>query len=196
MVEFVTPEGLNEQDYNNVSQSGAGYATTGIRVSHVDARVYNSQCTRDSYLIDNPEDGLDVRIGNTRGGRQSIKSDGDYWPSAQGSATGKYMAHLTLIQSTFDTQKNVLTEANFVADSNALFKKGDRLNFTGAWASTFMPSGTNLWNKAKSITSWVGSAQNFEVDESMTIDYSLRVMNIEKVNGEYIAQVRVTKTAK
>ena len=196
MVELVTPEGLNEQDYKHQSSGTPGYSSAGVRVSHVDARVFNSESTRNGYLTDNPEEGLDIRIGNTKGGRQSIKSDGDYWPSAQGSTSGTYMAHLTLIESSFDKTSNVLTDANYIADNNSLFKAGDRLNFTGSWAETFMPSGKNLWNKAKTITGWVGNAQNYEVDETMTIDYSLRILSIEKVNGEYQAQIRVTKTAK
>ena len=196
MVEFVTPEGINEQDYTIAYEAIQGYSSAGIRVSHVDARVFNQESTRDGYLIDNPEDGLDVRIGNSRGGRMSIKSDGDYWPDGQGSATGKYMAHLTLIESSFDTSKNVLTDSNYVATNGSLFKEGDRLSFTsGGWAKTFMPSQTNLWNKAKSITSWTGNAQNFEVDETCTIDYSLRIVNIERIDGEWYAQVRVTKQA-
>lgn len=196
MFEFITPEGLNEQDYKVTYQGVPGYSNPAIRVSHVDARVYNNVSTRDSYLVDNPEEGFDVRLGNSRGGRMSIKTDGDYWPDAQGSTTGKYMAHLSLIESSIDATKNVLTDSNYVASNGSLFKEGDRLSFTsGKWAEVFMPSGTNLWNKAKTITSWKGNAQNFTVDNTMSINYSFRVVNVERVDGEWYAQVRVTKTA-
>lgn len=194
MVELVTPEGINENDYISGYLGSPGYTTPGIRVSHVDARVYNSESTRNGYLTDNPEDGLDLRIGNSRGGRMSIKSDGDYWPDAQYSETGKYMAHLTLIESSFDPTNNPLTSKTYTASNSSLFKAGERLSFTaGGWAETFMPSGTNLWNKAKTITDWNGNKQGFTVDETCTIDYTLRVLSIEKIDGEYVAQVRVDK---
>ena len=196
MVEFVTPEGINEQDYTYGSSGVNGYTNPAVRVSHVDARVYNSTSKRDGYLSENPEDGLDLRIGNTRGGRSNIKIDGDFWPDAQGSNTGKYMAHLTLIESSFDSTDNVLTNSNYFGSNKSLFKAGDRLSFTsGGWAKNFMPSQTNLWNKAKTITSWTSNGgQNFEIDENMTIDYSLRIMSIEQVEGEWIATIKVTKS--
>lgn len=198
MVEFCTPEGLNEADYKNANEGIVGFNKPGVRVSHVDARVYGKS-GRDTYLIDNPEEGYDIRIGNSKGGRIGIKVDGDYWPTAQGSKEGKNMAHLTIIESSFDRSKNPLNDSGYTATNSSLFKEGERLNFTGAWAEVFMPSGTNLWNKAKSITSWTKDgnkdAQNFTIDTTMTIDYSLRVLSIEKVDGEYIAKIRVTKSA-
>lgn len=199
MVEFITPEGLNKQDYINGYGSTSGFTTPGIRVTHVDARVYNSTVKHDSYLSSNPEEGTDLRINNTKGGRLSISTDGDIWPSAQGSTDGNYMANITLIESSFDKTNNPLTTYGYNASDKSLFVKNQSLRFTSnsSWVKTFMPSGTNLWNKAKTITGWTGTgkqkAQTFEVDETMTIDYNLKVLSIQKVDGEWQAKVQVTK---
>lgn len=199
MVEFITPEGLNEKDYINGYSSTTGFSNPGIRVTHVDARAYNSSVGHDTYLSSNPEEGTDLRINNTKGGRMSISSDGDIWPSAQGSTEGNYMSNITIIESSFDEKDNPLTTYGYNAKNTSLFTKNQRLRFTAnsAWSRTFMPSGTNLWNKAKTITGWTGTgknkAQNFTVDETMTIDYDLKVLSIEKVNGEWQAKVQVSK---
>ena len=63
-----------------------------------------------------------------------------------------------------------------------------------------MPSGTNLWNKAKTVTGYKGTGanktQNYTIDETMTCEYELTVLAIEKDEvDEYVAYVRVNKIA-
>lgn len=194
MVELVTPEGLNEQDYKYGYSNVSGYSKAGIRIMHADNRVYKSSSTRDVPLTDNPEEGISMRIGNSKMGRSGVKIDGDFWPDAQDSATGKAYAQLTLMEATYDPNNNPLTTSGYNASNNSLFAKGESFSISKwGFASTFMPSGTSLWNKAKTITGWTGNKQSFTVDESITADFVLKVKSLAKnADGEYEAVVSVT----
>ncbi|HBB06107.1 MAG TPA: hypothetical protein DCZ41_06040, partial [Firmicutes bacterium] len=66
---------------------------------------------------------------------------------------------------------------------NSLFKKNSTFALTGTQgakdrAKIYMPSQTNLWNKAKKITNAQKLNQKYTIDESMTINYKLQVRNI------------------
>lgn len=191
MVEFMAPVGLAEKDYKGGYQTTTGYSEPGIRITHVDARVYKGN--HDTYLADNPQDGTDFRVCNTKGGRVGIKADGDYFLREDG--TKGYFALNSLMESVVN-DTNWTSNSTYNATNDTLFKKGNRFNLNpgSGWAQTFMPSGTNLWNKAKTTTGWNGNEQTQEVDETMTFDYSLKVVSIEtdETYG-YKAVVEITK---
>ena len=174
--------------------SGEGYSTPGIRVTHVDARVYSTD--RSTYLTNNVEEGVDFRCDNSKFGRSGITPYGsnDFWPSAQGSNTGTSFALITLIESSIKSD-NGLTMYNYTADESALFTDGDVFRITDSnnvWSSVYMPSGENLWNKAKVITEWNSNgSQKFTIDETQKMDISLRVNEIVK-DEEYGYKALIT----
>ena len=57
----------------------------------------------------------------------------------------------------------------------------------------YMPSQSALWNKAKKITNKSKLKQEYEIDDTMTCDYSFRVSSITE-NDEYgaVAKIKVT----
>ncbi|MFA6796661.1 MAG: hypothetical protein WCR63_03725 [Bacilli bacterium] len=192
LVELDGPTGLCETDYKNGYNGTTGFKTPGLRVLHVDARVTRGD--HDTYLAEDPQNGNSLRIGNSKGGRSSIQSDGDYYLREDG--TKGYMSLLSMVESHVDEEENCTTTSNYNATSESLFSEGARLNFGDryAWASTYMPSGTNLWNKAQATTGWIDSEnKTVETNEDMTIDFSLKVLSItgDSESG-YQAQVQVT----
>lgn len=199
MVELMAPVGLAEQDYKRGYQNTKGFSQPGLRISHVDARVYRGN--RDTYLVDNPQDGLDFRVSNSKGGRISVLKDSDYFYTDYEKRDIKSYFSLThLIESTINKDENCMNSSHYNASNSSLFKKGNRFNLKpgvkDGWADVFMPSKTNLWNKAKSITSWTGVEQEYEVDKTCTFNYSLSVLNIaEDAEYGYIATVKVTANA-
>ena len=202
MVELMAPVGLAEQDYKNGYEGTAGFSEPGLRITHVDARVYNTD--HDKYLTTNPQDGLDFRVCNTQGGRSGIKYDGDYWQIDNGGTIEKsYYALTTVIESVINPEDNVLTRSSYNVSNSSLFKEGQRFDLKPAkagsysWSSVFMPSKTNLWNKAKTTTGWVGNEQKpQQVDETCTFNYSLKVLSIQAdAEYGYVAKVKVTANA-
>ena len=186
-----TPYGIiQERDYTAGYQNVNGYSEAGIRISHVDARVYNDN--HDEYLTTNPEDGIGYRVCNTKGGRQGYKIDSDYWPRDNGTKQSYTLT--SIFESYYNTSKYTLNAPDYGASNSSLFGEGDvfTLNPAFGWGKNFMPSGSNLWNKAKTITGWQGSNQTYEIDETMTCDYYLTVLSIEEdAEHGYVAQVQV-----
>lgn len=192
LVELDGPTGICENDYKNGYNGTTGFKKPGIRVLHVDARVTRGD--HDTYLADDPQNGNTFRIGNSKGGRSSVRSDGDYFLRDDG--TKGYMSLLSMVESHVDPEENCTTTSTYNATSESLFAEGARLNFGSryAWASTYMPSGTNLWNKAQKTTGWTDQeTKTAETDTSETIDFSLKVLSItgDSDNG-YQAKVQVT----
>ena len=205
MVELMAPVGLAEQDYKNGYESTSGFSEPGLRITHVDARVYKNN--HDIYLTDNPQDGVDFRVCNTQGGRSGIKYDGDYWqipdPDDSSKIIKSYYALTTVIESVINPNDNVLKRSTYNVSNSSLFKEGQRFDLKPAkaggysWSSVFMPSQTNLWNKAKTTTGWTGNEQKpQEVDETCTFNYSLKVLSIQAdAEYGYVAKVKVTANA-
>ena len=205
MVELMAPVGLAEQDYKNGYEGTAGFSQPGLRITHVDARVY--QGNHDTYLKDNPQNGVDFRVCNTQGGRMSIKTDGDYWqipdPDDSSKIIKSYYALTTVIESVINPTDNVLTRSTYNVSNSSLFKEGQRFDLKPAkagsvsWSSVFMPSQTNLWNKAKTTTGWTGNEQKpQQVDETCTFNYALKVLSIQAdAEYGYVAKVKVTANA-
>ena len=60
-----------------------------------------------------------------------------------------------------------------------------------------MPSESNLWNKAKTITGWENATtQTYTIDETCTFNYVIKCLSIEKdAKDGYVAKVQVTANA-
>lgn len=213
MVELMGPYGLAEADYTNGYSNTKGYTEPGLRITHVDARMYQTNY----YEPVTDPNSLGINGGemlncNTYGGRSGVGNDTDYWPvessktapnSEQkylkenpGSKYGNpgtiksgktsYFTETSLMESSIG-EPNWTTSANYQATSSkTLFKKGNYFslkstkgNPTG-WATSFMPSGTNLWNKAKKNYHLNGNNNVYTIDETMTCNFYLRVKDIVK----------------
>jgi len=222
MVELVGPYGLAKRDYMGGYTNYTGFRNPGIRITHVDARMYNSD--HDAVVTDPNllgQNGGDNRVSNTYMGRsKSGKSDTDFWPKDEGSAPASYLtkhpnakvgtpssyasgkyAYYTessLMQSSI-SDENWTSSANYNAKDTDLFTKNARFSLktssgaSSAWAKTFMPSGSNLWNKAKTTLGWKGNQQIYEINENYTCNYSLRVTDL-KLDDTYgaIATLRIS----
>lgn len=198
MVELMAPVGLAERDYINGYESTTGYSQPGLRITHVDARVWSSK--HDTDCGNQPWLGKDFRLDNSKGGRDNNKNATDYYPveDESGRVVEKgYYNLIGLIESTI-SDKNWTNNANYNASNSTLFKKNHKftLSSTDGWAKTFMPSRTNKWNKSKTITGWSGQTQQYEIDETMTFNYSLKVVSIDTdPTYGWVAKVRVTPNA-
>lgn len=197
MFELMAPVGIAEQDYKNGYEGVAGYSKPGIRITHVDARVYETN--RDTYLVDAPQNGKDFRIDNSCGGRVGIKIDGDYFPIMKdGKLEKSYMCLTSLMESVIN-EDNWTNTSTYTASNSTLFQQGQNFTLSSkrSWAETFMPSKSNLWNKAKTITGWgKNEIQEYTIDETCTFNYAVKVLEIkEDAEFGYTAKVQVTANA-
>ena len=226
MVELMGPYGLAKRDYVSGYSNTTGYTEPGIRITHIDARMY--QDNHDETVTDPNSlgsDGGDNRTCNTYGGRMGVKYDSDYWPEesdkqkvpdnilknhpnakfgsiskmkgSYNSNVNAYFTEISLMESTVGAT-NWTNSSHFNATSSTtLFKENNRFNLVNTkgeastWAKNFMPSGTNLWNKAKTTLGWSGNNMYYEIDDTMTCNYNLRVNSI-KEDAEVGAIAEVT----
>lgn len=180
MVELLTQEGLNKE-IDELS-------SPGIRLTHCDGRVFSTN--HDDYLL-NPQEGTSFRVGNTYKGRSGIKIDSDFFNNDD----KKYYSLISLIENNIK-EKNCLNDYSFSLTNNSLFKKGDYLDFTNlkGYQKDYFPSNSNLWNKAKTITGWKNnSIQNQTIDSKCSINYSIKIKDIYKINNQYEAKILITK---
>ena len=186
MVELMGPHGLAEYDYKTGYENTKGFTVDGLRITHVDNRMWRGD--HDKWISD-PNDlgrnGGEVRNTNSHAGRDGARADMDFWPNEDGTAK-QYFTQLSLMDSS-NIEENWTNTPNFNANNGTLFTKGQRFNLgpKTAWAKTFMPSGTNLWNKAKTITGWASTdKQLYTIDEDCTFNYYIKVKSIVK-DAEY-----------
>lgn len=183
MFELMAPVGLAEQDYINGYTGTTGFDVPGVRITHVDARAYKANTDKfNGENVVEPQNCVDLILDNTYGGRIT---ENDYFETSSGGKS--YMYNYGLMVSNGKTWEKGLS-----VDSGALFKKGARFNLDegSSWAQT-MPSGSNLWNKAKVNN---GKYSNYTIDKTCTFDYSIRVVSIEEdATYGYKAVVQVTK---
>ena len=194
MLELMAPVGLAEQDYKNGYSYTTGYSQPGIRITHVDNRAYANN--RDNPVTDNWSTAKAIRIGNSYMGRTGVKTDGDYW--THGDDRTSY-SQFSIMEANCNSEDNWTLSSNYNATNNSLFREKGFFNLKSqwGWANTFMPSKTNLWNKAKTTTGWTGKdTQLYEIDESCTFNYSIKVVSIA-ADAEYgwVAKVQVTANA-
>lgn len=189
MVEFISPNGFCYNDYSD----SFGFTEPGVRITHCDARVFKDN--HDAYLSNNPENGHFLRINNTKGGREGLKIDSDYFIASSGKKN--FFSLLSLIECKVKEDYNCLNNYSYQASNETLFKKGDYLNLTekNKYTTLFLPSETNMWNKAKTINGWKNSTtQNQQIDESYTINFSLEILDIIiDDNANYSVKIKIEK---
>ena len=163
MVEFMAPVGLAQKDYTRGYESVKGYSDYGVRISHVDARVVETGTASNEGYLTNAKDiyerGKSIRITNSKGGRGNNVASSNFFPvkDSSGKTSWNPYAESMIFESTFDVKDNITTASTNSASNNSLFKAGARFSLEdGKSWTNYMPSRSNLWNKAKSIKSWTG----------------------------------------
>ena len=194
MIEFMAPIGLAQKDYTKGYESTSGYSDYGIRISHVDARVVEtSSATSEGYLTnikDIYEKGKTIRVSNSKNGRDNNPTDTNAFPvkDSNGKISWNSYAESMIFESTFDLNDNITTAATNSASNNSLFKAGARFSLeNGKTWTNYMPSRSNLWNKAKTMTGGtIPNKQKYTIDESCTFNYRIRVnkINVDKDKPE------------
>ena len=202
MFELMAPVGLCEADYKAGYSGTNGYSEPGIRVLHADTRVFKND--RNTYVSDQaqvPYAAGGIRIDNSYAGRNGLYRDSDYFPTFddKGKEIQNYMTELSLIEA-YIGDTTWTKSSGYNASNSSLFKAGSVFNLSDSrgWASEFMPSRTNLWNKAKTITGWNSShtQQTYTIDETCRFNYEVKVLSIDpdETYG-YTARVLVTPDA-
>lgn len=194
MVEFISPVGLAEVDYKQGYKYISGYSEPGIRISHIDARAVSALSnSAENYLTTNPEDGVDIRIANSKGGRSGGYEDANFFPVEKNGKTEYNSYALTMMfESNPDVDSNITTSKGNSASKESLFGTFSSFSLEGEdniWAKTYMPSRSNLWNKAKTMTGGTMMKQQYTINEDYTFDYKIEVLSVNKDT----AKVRVTK---
>lgn len=203
MLELVGPYGLCKDDYNNGYQGTNGFTVPGIRVLHIDARAQAGNHYGDAFKsADEIGNGaFDVRLGNSKFGRAGLSTDGDYFPVETTSSSGKVtvekssMYQAGVIEATVETGNTNLTSYSYQVSNKSLFTANKRLSFTptSTWAKNYMPSKTNLWNKAKKKSGGTADNQTYSIDKDCTINYSMKVKSIvEDPTWGAIAKLTIT----
>ena len=203
MVELMAPVGLCEADYKGGYSNISGYSKPGVRILHIDARVYKGD--RNTYITSRNQvaTASDIRVDNSYAGRGGLYSASDYWPvlDKTGKETGqRYYTEASLIESNCDPDKNWQKDHSYTASNASLFTQGSVFNLSDkkGFAEVFMPSQTNLWNKAKTITGWSKDkkSQTYTIDKTITMNYELKVLSIdEDPTYGWTARVLVDKDA-
>jgi len=183
LLEFDGPYGLSKKDYTNGYSGLMGYNKPGLRIMHVDSRgmkdsdhkapLTNDYLTADNFAYDNSKFGRNS--GNKPSGCQT-----DYF-EAINNPTGldRSYALLTTVPATYSAERNTFQE-NVKLDNSALFTKGTTFTFKDGWCE-FLPSATNLWNKARTpIKNSKGEYLESVIDKNMTIDYSIKVLDMNE----------------
>lgn len=191
MVELVGPYGLCKKDYTTQS----GFTQYGIRVWHIDARAVSSNGYQYEEVFSTPEEvgqkAFGVRNDNSKFGRGK---DGDYWTTEKGAK--RSYSQISIMEASW-TDTNAQTSTTYKASNSSLFRKNSTFNLKDSGgkkrATVYMPSQSALWNKAKKITNKNKLKQEYEIDETMTCDYSFRVSSItEDEDCGAVAKLKVT----
>lgn len=115
MIDFVTPTGLNKQDYVDGYRNKYGYKEAGVRFTYI-----NSVAIDENFeFTDDLERMTGVKYNN------SPRGDMEGMINLQ---NGMYYVLTTLIPKNCRNSNHGLVKSNFVADSTHLFKKGDEFN--------------------------------------------------------------------
>lgn len=187
LIELVTPTSISKRDYLNGYNGIQGYSKAGIRITHIDSRVYS--INQDNYISERNQigkEGKALRLNNSYLGRLGVGVDGDYYEAT--SNLKKYINPLSLI-SIIESNVPVINASNsssYLASNNSLFKEGDHFyleknNKSSIWAKTYMPSMSSMWNKSKTIDYYENNKQFYHIDEGIKCNYTLDVL---KIDGE------------
>ena len=205
MIEFMAPLGLAKKDYTRKYNNLEGYSNYGVRISHIDARVVEKQAINKEGYLTTAEDiykkGTTIRVTNSKGGRENDASSSNFFPveDSGGNVTAwNPYAESMIFESSFDIKTNISNSYNKNAGNNSLFKQNAKFSLEdGSVWTNYMPSRSNLWNKAKTMTGGtMPDKQKYTIDKSCTFNYRIRVekINIDKDNPENsTATIRVEK---
>lgn len=198
MVELVGPYGLAEWDYKNKQ----GFTLPGIRVYHVDARAVAGGSFLKERVFTSPDDvgqnATDLRNDNSYFSRAG---GGDYFPVIKnGKETGKKSyAQITMLEAS-DT--GIMNKTTQNASNASLFRKNSTFSLKGSRgggdlrAQTYMPSQTNLWNKAKVVTGGNGGQNGnltYTIDKAKTCNFTFRVTSmVEDPTYGAVAKISVS----
>ncbi len=189
IIELVGPTGIAKYDYDNGYESTHGFTTAGIRVLHVDARVYSQVQANDytyPYLKTADEvgqKGVAWRLDNSYGGRAGTgtndKGNADFFSVTSGSSTSKnYMPLVSLVEASYQKSNN-LNSPGYIASNSSLFRRNSSFDLYKGTVKNYMPSRSALWDKAKTITKWTSNTTKVDkIDETMTCDVGFRVLDI------------------
>lgn len=213
MVELVGPYGLCDEykETGILGSSTKGFTDAGIRVWHVDSRgVANGQTPINNPVFANANEvgqkATELWNDNScfgRGGGDNQFADRWYrelglsneelakpHTPANGTVEKSY-AQLSIVEYTVNENTNPMNTKSYIASNASLYKRNNEFGLVGKSgfekrANVFMPSGSNLWNKAKTITG--GSRitkQQISVDTSKTCNYTFKVKSIETGEDGY-----------
>lgn len=191
MVELVGPYGLCKKDY--LTQSG--FTQYGIRVWHIDARAKSGKSYAEEEVFSTPDEvgqkAWGLRNDNSKFGRDK---QGDYWTTEKG--VKRSYSQISILEATW-SDTNAQTSTTYKATNASLFRKNSTFNLKDSGgkdrATTYMPSQSALWNKAKKITNGNMTKQECTIDQTATCDYSFRVMSITEDSAcGAVAKLKVT----
>lgn len=199
MLELVAPVSISEKDYKNGYSNINGYSKPGIRITHIDSRVYDEN--HDTYIKDRDDigkNGKALRLSNSYFGRVSIRYDSDYYEVEENNRRSKRSYSLISLVESNVKEVNTTNSASYVASNDSLFKKGDSFylekdNKPSIWARTYMPSASSLLNKSKSIVGWINNeTQIYQIDESEKFPFKIDILDIgEDSKYGYKAKIKV-----
>ena len=192
LIEAMAPVGLCEQDYKQGYENVTGYTKPGLRITHVDARTSRGSQSDGPYYT--PEDVAtcsQMRVMNTPNGRGYATYRDTFDNPATGTSRPMYMIN-TIQASGFSKDHNLLTQS-LNSGNDDLFTKGFSFDLEPYYDTTlkqdfndfyyFMPSYSNLWNKAQDV-------KTREVDDSCTVNFSLTVLDASKEKVSFIIEYK------
>ena len=187
MIEFMSPTGLNSE-YKTGYEGTVGYTKPGLRITHVDARAYTSKNTE---ILDTPEKiatATNMRLMNTPSGR-GYASWRDTFDNPE-TGTSRSMFFINIMQASGFSKDNNLLVQRTESTNDDLFTKGFSFDLEPygdnggiPWNDWyyFMPSYSNLWNKAQ-------SPATREIDTDFTFDYRVHVLDVNKEKVKFIVE--------
>lgn len=191
ILEYDGPYGLSKKDYTNGYSGLTGFTDDGIRVMHVDGRVYKDE--RFLPLTSNIEEGHDFSVDNSKFGRNSGNNPSrcttDYYEGINNpSSLDRSYSLINTIPASYEKERNLLT-TNMKVDNSSLFKKGSILNFNESYYE-FLPSYSSLWNKSRThIKDQSGEFNEVSIDDSVKINYSIEILDIKDQEATILIDV-------
>ncbi len=186
LLEFDGPYGLSKADYLNGYSGLSGFKKGGLRILHVDSRIYDS--SRFYPLEDNVWMGRNYCYDNSQFGRNSSnlasKCTTDYFEGANNpSKLDRSYSLVSTIPAFYDSSRNTLN-SNMKLDDAALFRAGASWSLENSYHE-FMPSYSNLWNKARSHNS-----EGVSINSSYKVPYNVRVLSVSDEEMKIVITVK------
>jgi M6 family metalloprotease-like protein len=166
LLEYYTPEVNNKSDSDSAYANGfRGFTTNGIRIYHVDARLARITASGSKLAFSYTDQLVELSANEGTGVSHS-----------NGNARNLLDSNYRLIQEmdctakrNFDTEKNLLKNANYVADNTTLFREGSSFSFTD-----YRNSFPNYWyNKSPTMNN--GTGFNYSVSISSLTSSGVKV---------------------